>query len=280
MRVRAGHDSGQGDVWDTRFYYDSGSSPYAYLFESDNDKSMTVAYTVGPSGNLISQRRSASTYYHVYDQLGSTRKLVDSNQATTDSYAYYAFGDVRSSSGSTGNPFKFVGRLGYYDDLSTDLRYLRTRYCNAGHGRFLSPDPMSHVLVGPSAAGFRYAYVANRPTVGLDPSGLHGYWGCLGEMWAQVLNPIGPTIPLLAAFTCGAFCFHWLFWCPVGWGACATACTAFLNYEFSDCLASRALNHLGAKFPEQYPCDPYDALDSCLQDWANSKDPCEYCPSS
>ena len=127
---------------------------------------MTVAYTVGPRGNLISQRRSGSTYYHLYDQLGSTRKLLDSNQGTTDSYSYYAFGEVRTSSGSTTNPFRFVGRLGYYSDASTPFQYLRARYYGPGYGRFWSADRYRG-LPAP-----RYLYVANRPVVGVDPLGL------------------------------------------------------------------------------------------------------------
>jgi RHS repeat-associated protein len=169
MRVRAGHDSGQGNVWDSRFYYDVGTSPYAYLFESDNDKTMTAAYTSDPYGSLVSQRRGGSTYYHLYDQLGSTRQLLNSNQATTDSYSYYAFGEVRSSSGSTTNPFNFVGRLGYYDDPSTDFQYLRARYYGPGYGRFLSVDPTER-------AGTRYLYVANRVLGARDPSGRKICW--------------------------------------------------------------------------------------------------------
>jgi RHS repeat-associated protein len=171
MRARSGHDSGQGNVWDTRFYYDVGAPLYAYLFESDNDKTMTVAYTVGPSGNLISQRRSGSTYYHLYDRLGSTRKLLDSSQATTDSYSYYAFGEVRSSSGSTTNPFKFVGRLGYYDDPSTDFQYLRARYYAPVYGRFWSVDRAGEPQPG-------YVYAENQAVVARDPGGLHGFRAC------------------------------------------------------------------------------------------------------
>ena len=168
MRVRSGHDSGQGNVWDTRFYYDTGAPLYSYLFESDNDKTMTVAYTVDPYADLISQRRNSATYYHLYDQLGSTRKLLDSNQAVTDSYSYYGFGDVRTSSGSTSNPFKFVGQLGYYSDAATSLQYLRARYYAPAYGRFASPDPLG---------GAPYVYVGNRPAGASDPSGQ--FWPCI-----------------------------------------------------------------------------------------------------
>lgn len=45
MRVRGGHDSGGGTVWDTRFYYDTGAPLYSYLFEADDAQNMQVAYT-------------------------------------------------------------------------------------------------------------------------------------------------------------------------------------------------------------------------------------------
>jgi len=103
------------------------------------------------------------TSYHLYDQIGSTRKLLDSSQATT--YSYYAFGQVRSSSSSTTNPFKFVGRLGYYDDRSTDFQYLRARYYAPAHGRFCSAERDHLALRG-------YVYGDQAPLVFADPSGL------------------------------------------------------------------------------------------------------------
>jgi len=162
MRVRSGHDSGQGNVWNTRFYYDVVPSVYAYLFESDDAKNMTVAYTIDRSGSLISQRRGGSTYYHHYDALGSTRLLTDSSQTITDTYDYYAFGEIQSSSASTTNPFKFVGRLGYYDDPTTPFQYLRARYYAAQYGRFCTVD----------RGGGWYWYSANDPLGAVDPSGL------------------------------------------------------------------------------------------------------------
>jgi RHS repeat-associated protein len=175
MRARSGHDSGQGNVWETRFYYDTAAPLYSYLFESDNDKTMTVAYTTDPGARLISQRRGGATYYHLYDRLGSTRQLLNSNQTTTDTYSYYAFGDVRSSSGSTSNPFKFVGQLGYYDDPLTEFQYLRARYYAPPYGRFMNPDAVTRDQT-------QYAYGSVPPTVGVDPSG--AFTICMATTWS------------------------------------------------------------------------------------------------
>jgi RHS repeat-associated protein len=175
MRVRSGHDSGQGNVWDTRFYCDVGAPLYAYLFESDNNKNMTVAHTIDPDGNLISQRRGGATSYQLYDRLGSTRQLLDSSQTVTDHYDYYAFGEVRASSGSTTNPFKFIGQLGYYGGADSPLQYVRARYYSAQCGRFWTLDP---IALGIDRA---YAYASNSPTIASDPAGkktVYINWRC------------------------------------------------------------------------------------------------------
>ena len=112
---------------------------------------------------LGATRRGGATSYYLYDQLGSTGKLLDSSQAVTDSYSYFAFGDVRTSSGSTANPFKFVGRLGYYSDASTPFQYLRARYYAPAYGRFVSRDPVGRRP--------RYLYVRDGPLRVADPMG-------------------------------------------------------------------------------------------------------------
>jgi RHS repeat-associated protein len=111
-------------------------------------------------------------YHHHSDALGSTRLLADSSQAITDTYDYYAFAEIQSSSGSTANPFKFVGRLGYYDDPSTDFQYLRARYYAPASGRFLSGDPL------PLAGENRYLYGYASAAGATDPSGMVGNTPC------------------------------------------------------------------------------------------------------
>jgi RHS repeat-associated protein len=144
--------------------------------------------------DILGAAPRGASYDHLYDRLGSTRQLLDSNQATTDTYSYYAFGEVRTSSGSTTNPFKFVGRLGYYDDPSADLQYLRARYYAPGCGRFLTRDPL--VARWPS-----YVYADNSPAGRVDSSGevwsvvdpqcLQGPWGV--KSWDRILERICST---------------------------------------------------------------------------------------
>ncbi len=61
-------------------------------------------------------------------ELGSSLFLTDANGVQTDKYVYNAWGKVVSSSGTTANPFRYVGRLGYYPDVGTGLYWVGTRF--------------------------------------------------------------------------------------------------------------------------------------------------------
>src|SRR5262245_33363414 len=66
------------------------------LLETDGSNVTQVVYTLQPAGygSLISQRRSSTTTYYLYDALGSTRKIVNSGGTITDSYDYRAYGET------------------------------------------------------------------------------------------------------------------------------------------------------------------------------------------
>jgi hypothetical protein len=89
---------------------------------------------------------------------GSAMLTIDS-QSSTDAYtlrrssygaqAYEAFGNPISQSGSTVNPFRYVGALGYYwfdfahhgRDRASALRLLGARYYSPQVGRFWTQGP-------------------------------------------------------------------------------------------------------------------------------------------
>ena len=68
---------------------------------------------------------------------------------------------------TTVNPFRWVGRYGYYQDASTGLVYVRARMYQPTVARWCSVDPIKH-LDGLNT--FRFA--KNRPNKTIDPSGL------------------------------------------------------------------------------------------------------------
>ncbi|MEW5883195.1 MAG: RHS repeat-associated core domain-containing protein [Armatimonadota bacterium] len=133
---------------------------------------------------LISTNREGTKRYFHFDALGSTRALTDSSETVTDTYEYNAFGVVESSSGTSVNPYRYVGQYGYYDDgamgSSSGLLLLGVRYYSPAHGRFWSWDPVPNLNL--------YGYVGNSATMAIDPRG--------DQAWKRVRDALiipGPT---------------------------------------------------------------------------------------
>jgi len=150
---------------------------YDLAAETNNEGTLQAFYTQGPM--LISQRRGGNSYWYHDDALGSTAVVTNSDETATSTYKYYAFGDLRTSSGTLTNPFKYAGGLGYYDDPDSGLLLLRARYYSPAVARFVSRDPLMTVAdtaepwasLLSSVAG-EYGYAGNNPASGMDPSGL------------------------------------------------------------------------------------------------------------
>ena len=70
----------------------------------------TVRYTVA-EGEVLSEKRSGTRHFYRSDASGSVVSLYDSAQAKTDSFTYWPYGEVRTSSGSTGTRYKFLGAI-------------------------------------------------------------------------------------------------------------------------------------------------------------------------
>jgi hypothetical protein len=116
----------------TEFIWDELNDSYLMEADLDLEGATTAVYTIAPVqfGHLISQRREGSTSHFHWDGQHSTRQLTNSAQVATDNYIFSAFGDSVAASGTTINPFGYVGVLGYYSD--NDI--LRST-CEHGHIR-------------------------------------------------------------------------------------------------------------------------------------------------
>lgn len=157
--------SKETDTGITNFTWDNQN----IIQEVDELNSVDAEYTLNPQpyGNLVSQRREAESTFYNYDALGSTESLTDESATKTDEYAYGAFGKILEQTGSTENPFGWVGELGYYRE--PDGRYdLRAREYEEAIARFLSEDPLRFDAGDENL----YRYVRNNPTNAVDPSGL------------------------------------------------------------------------------------------------------------
>jgi RHS repeat-associated protein len=166
----------------TRFVWDGRD----VLLETNGNWTTQARYTLTPDdlGLLVAQRRNGTSAFYHGDALGSAVGLTDTDETLTDSYRYFAFGDTLTSSGSTVNPFRFVGQLGYYHEPTLGLQYLRARWYRPRSASFVSSDPVGTVLS-------RYAYVRNAPLVGVDPTGARfpqcfplTDWPC-GDWWGD-----------------------------------------------------------------------------------------------
>ena len=107
-------------------------------------------------------------HYHA-DLLGSTVGMTGATGDMLESVHYLPFGDVAPGFGSVPE-FGFTGQrtegtIGLYD--------YGGRFYDPVAGRFVQPDPVIPDLYEPQALN-PYAYVVNRPTTLVDPSG-HGY---------------------------------------------------------------------------------------------------------
>jgi RHS repeat-associated protein len=175
--LRVKKETGTGT---TKFVWDGE----AYLLETDGADATAVVYTNEPQqyGSLVSQRRgSTSSFYH-FEALGSTRDLTASNGATSDTFLYDAFGSLVTSSGSTVNPFRFVGQLGYYYDSETVNTYVRARHYRPHLGIWMTMDPLGFPNLFASGVGLwadpnLYRYVGNDSVFFVDPSGYVVYTG-------------------------------------------------------------------------------------------------------
>jgi RHS repeat-associated protein len=148
--------------WDTAF-----ALPEVAI-EEDASGSVLRRYIYGHEA--ISMTADGADYYYHYDGLGSVTGVTDANGLPQWSYSYYPFGSSRSTTQlnalAPDNPIRFTGE--YLDP--TGLYHLRSRQYDPGLGRFTATDPLP---AGPSDAYVSaYAYVNNRPTIFVDPSGL------------------------------------------------------------------------------------------------------------
>jgi RHS repeat-associated protein len=92
-------------------------------------------------------------------------------------YLYDAWGNQLAVSGSTVNPFRWIGRVGYCWDEGTGTFYIRARVYDPLMGRWLSQDPLFFPV--PSAVQLSdylnftglYQYIAARVLNVTDPSG-------------------------------------------------------------------------------------------------------------
>ncbi len=123
-----------------------------------------------PDGTLLMSIDAAGSvrrFYH-YDENGSTMLLTGDGGTVTDTYGITPYGETITRTGTTENPFTFLGAYGVLEEGDAGLYYMRARYYDSATARFLSRDPVTSI--DPLAIN-PYQYARANPLRYADPSG-------------------------------------------------------------------------------------------------------------
>ncbi len=132
---------------------------------------MPVTDYLTVDGEVLAETRGGVDRDYLPDPLGSTAALLDDTQARTDAFAYWPYGEERTTGEST--PFRYVGTLGYRSDASSGRVYVRARHYRPGLARWQTVDPL-----WPQERA--YGYAEESPTSWVDPVGTYPQGGSQG----------------------------------------------------------------------------------------------------
>ena len=157
----------------TRYFYNYAIGRPPIVAEKDEAGPFSRYYVWTPGGRLlysIDAATNAPSFYH-FDRVGSTLAVSDVRGVTTDTYAYSPFGQPLGRTGSSTQPFTYVGAFGVR--VEGGLYHMRARYYDPVSARFLSRDSQGPVLSDPGSLD-PYAYANQNPSRYVDPTGADG----------------------------------------------------------------------------------------------------------
>jgi RHS repeat-associated protein len=135
--------------------------------QSDTTGGTTNKYIRDPQGNLVGFNNGTTTYYYLFDNIGSVIALTNSSGAIAQSFSYDPYGQVLTSSISVDSRFKFAG--GEYD-TTTKLYHFGERFYEPQLGQWTQRDTYGGTFDAPVTLN-RFLYVNGNPVNYVDPSG-------------------------------------------------------------------------------------------------------------
>ena len=154
----------------------NGTTTYRYVYNGSSLVQMTVGSdTLYFTSDTVTLNET--TYYYVKNLQGDVVAILDANGIAVVQYTYDAWGNILSTSDTSGvnlgmlNPLRYRG---YVYDEESGLYYLQSRYYDPEIGRFINADAL--VSTGQGLLGNNmFAYCGNNPINRVDPSGYFHY---------------------------------------------------------------------------------------------------------
>ena len=118
---------------------------------------------------LLYEDNEKGTYYHHYNNIGSTIFLTNSSGKIVEEYSYGTYGELLSGDISK-TKYLYNGQYGIQTEIN-GLLYMRTRYYNPEVKRFINQDTVLGSITNSQSLN-RYAYVQGNPISLVDPFGM------------------------------------------------------------------------------------------------------------
>ena len=164
MRIRSTRNGNE-----TRYVMDRQRGMANVIAEAKNTGQLSRWFVHGDQTLAMYNEVGTPSHFYITDPFGNVVALTDPTGAVTDTYRFDPFGNVIGRSGTTDNPFTFVGAFGAMSEPS-GLYFMRARFYEPEMGRFISVDPMEGDIVNPSTL-HRYLYSHNNSLLFIDPDG-------------------------------------------------------------------------------------------------------------
>ena len=175
----------------TRYNVYDQSGQLAHVEEDDGNYASETDYLTAGGMTLARIKNGVFTYMHA-DHLGSASAGTKEDGTTAFTEFHTPFGEALLNASANDNQSDFTGHI---RDKDTGLLYMQARYMDPNIGRFLSIDPVGFLETGSPSYFNRYAYVANDPVNGIDPTGMviecANGGSCTNEGGTELFNTSG-----------------------------------------------------------------------------------------
>ena len=158
----------------TRYFYNHALGLTPIMAERNEGTLQIQRYYVWtPGGQLLylidAANGNAVRFFH-YDRVGSTLVLTSGAGTVTDAYAYSPYGVLLGHTGTSPQPFTYIGEFGVRAESAANLYHMRARYYDPVSARFLARDSLWPRLADNRSLD-PYNYVLESPLNFIDPIG-------------------------------------------------------------------------------------------------------------